>query len=205
MHHKKTLTGLLTNFFSFTSFSYKVGLIRTLVDRAYKINNSLLSFNKDVKKLTHIFKKNQFPEHSINKVVSTYLDKNNTSALSDNNDTFYFRLPYLPFSNFVQRKLRALIKTYCNDLKIKLVFSSFKIKNLIRVKDFVPRSLHSCVVYKFTCAECNSVYCMLVKQPETYQLVFVSIFFQIKILIYLNISKVLMPVKMLVMRPVLKL
>ena len=127
MYHKKTFTGLLTNFFSFTSFSYKVGLIRTLVDRAYKINNSLLSFNKDVKKLTHIFKKNQFPEHLINKVVSTYLDKNNTSALSDNNDTVYFRLPYLPFSNFAQRKLRTLIKTYCNNLKIKLVFSSFKI------------------------------------------------------------------------------
>ena len=72
------------------------------MDTAYKINNSLLSFNKDVKKLTHIYEKNQFPEHLINKVVSTYLDKNNTSALSDNNDTFYFRLPYLPFSNFAQ-------------------------------------------------------------------------------------------------------
>ena len=34
--HKKTLTGLLTNYFSFTSFSYKMGLVRTLVDRVYK-------------------------------------------------------------------------------------------------------------------------------------------------------------------------
>ena len=51
----------------------------------------------------------------------------------------------------------------------------------------------------------NVISYMLVKHPDTYQLVFVSIFFQIKILIYLNISKVLMPVKMLVMRPVLKL
>ena len=58
----ENFTGLFTNFFSFTSFSYKVGLIRTLVDRAYKINNSLLSFNNDVKKLTHIFKKTQFPD-----------------------------------------------------------------------------------------------------------------------------------------------
>ena len=56
VYRKKTFTGLLTNFFSFISFSYKVGLIRTLVDRAYKINNSLLSFNNDVKKLTHILK-----------------------------------------------------------------------------------------------------------------------------------------------------
>ena len=115
MYHKKTFTGLLIYFFSFTSFLYKGGLIRNVVDRAYKINNSLLSFSKDVKKLTYIFKKNQFPEHLINKVVSTYLDKNNTSALSDNNDTHYFRPPYLPFST-------------CNNLKIKLVYPSFRLK-----------------------------------------------------------------------------
>ena len=40
VYRKKTFTGLLTNYFSFTSYSYKVGLIRTLVDRAYKINNT---------------------------------------------------------------------------------------------------------------------------------------------------------------------
>ena len=105
--------------------------------------------------MTHIFKVNQFSEHLINKVVSTCIDKNNTSSLSENNDTLYFMTPYLPISNFAQEKL---IKTYCNNLKVKLVYSSFKIKNLVRVKDIVPRSLRSCVVYKFTCAECISVY-----------------------------------------------
>ena len=91
-YRKKTFTGLLTNFFSFTS-SYKVELTRTLVDRAYKINNSLFSFNNDVKKLIHIFKRNQFPEYLINKVVKTYLDNNGNSAQSDNNNTLYFKLP----------------------------------------------------------------------------------------------------------------
>ncbi len=36
VYRKKTCMGLLTNYFSFTPFSYKQGLIRTLVDRAYK-------------------------------------------------------------------------------------------------------------------------------------------------------------------------
>ena len=36
----KTFTGLLTNYFTFAWYSYKVGLIRTLVDRAYKSNNT---------------------------------------------------------------------------------------------------------------------------------------------------------------------
>ena len=48
------LHGLLTNYFSFTSNSYKLGLIRTLVDRAYKINNTWFGFHEDVTKLTNI-------------------------------------------------------------------------------------------------------------------------------------------------------
>ena len=59
VHHEKIFSGLLTNFFSFTSYSYKIGLIRTLVDRAYKISNTLATFNDDVAKLFHIFKRNQ--------------------------------------------------------------------------------------------------------------------------------------------------
>ena len=48
---KTTFTGLLTNCFSFTLCSYKMGLIRTLVDRAYKINNTWLGLHEDITKL----------------------------------------------------------------------------------------------------------------------------------------------------------
>ena len=37
VYRKKTYTGLLTNYLSFTPFQYKIGLIRTLLDRTYKI------------------------------------------------------------------------------------------------------------------------------------------------------------------------
>ena len=80
VYHKKTFTGLLTIFFSFASFCYKLGLIRTLLDRAYKINNTLLAFNEDVKKLSYILKRNQFPEHLINKVIKAYFDRVNDST-----------------------------------------------------------------------------------------------------------------------------
>ena len=166
VYHKKTFTGLLTNFFSFTSFSYKLGLIRTLVDRAYKINNTLLAFNEDVKKLSYTLKRNQFPKHLINKVLKAYLDGVNSSitpckdsdTTSDGICILYFKLPYLVLSNFAQRKVSTLTKCYCRNLNIKLVFSSFKIKNLMNVKDSVPKSLSSNVVYKFNCVECNSAY-----------------------------------------------
>ena len=50
----------MTNYFSFIPYPYKLGLIRTLVDRAYKINNTWLGFDEDIKKLTEILKKNLF-------------------------------------------------------------------------------------------------------------------------------------------------
>ena len=45
-----------------------------------------------------------------------------------------------------------------NDLDIKLVFTTFKLRNLFSVKDSVPRELRSRVIYKFTCAGCNACY-----------------------------------------------
>ena len=63
VYRKKTFTGLLTNYFSFTSSSYKVGLIRTLVNRAYKINDTWLGLHEDITKLMDILKKNLFPVH----------------------------------------------------------------------------------------------------------------------------------------------
>ena len=161
VHRKKTFSGLLTNFFSFTSYSYKIGLIRTLVDRAYKINTTLAKFNEDVRSLLQIFKKNQYPESLINRVVKSYpnnAQNSNTSTSTNDTSTIYFKLPFLNISNFTQRKVRMLAKKYCKNLNIKLAFSSFTIKNLITVKDCVPRSLRSCVVYKFICVGCNSVY-----------------------------------------------
>ena len=38
------------------------------------VNNTLATFNDDVKKLFHIFKRNQYPESLINRVVKSYSD-----------------------------------------------------------------------------------------------------------------------------------
>ena len=47
-YHKSTYTGLLFNFKSFTSFSYKLSLIKCLIDRSYKICNKWNSFDNDI-------------------------------------------------------------------------------------------------------------------------------------------------------------
>ena len=75
------------------------------------------------------------------------------------NSTHFFKLPYVgPFSIVAQNRLCKLLKRYCNNLDVKLAFSSFKIRSMFSVKDPVPVELRSNVVYKFTCASCNSCY-----------------------------------------------
>jgi len=95
-----SFTGLLTNNFSFISNLYKLGLIRTLADRTYKINNTWVGFHKDIKYLTQILKKNLFPTHLIERVINQYVTRVESEACSaccvpDKISTFYFKLPYI--------------------------------------------------------------------------------------------------------------
>ena len=57
---KSTYTGLLTNFFSFTPFPYKLGLIRTLVDRTFKINNTWIAFTTTSRNLPTFWERISF-------------------------------------------------------------------------------------------------------------------------------------------------
>ena len=168
--HKKTYSGLLTNFLSFTPFNYKTGLVKSLLDRVHKINNTETGLEDDTKTLVSTLKRNAFPQHIIDKISHEYADKKTNNILSERNncpddkssqtrDTRYFKLPFIGFySKLTERKLQNLVKRFCKDLNIKLVFSSFKIKNMFGNKDSIPSDLLSSVVYKFSCAACNSCY-----------------------------------------------
>ena len=75
--HKKTYTGLLLDYFSFVSDSYKYGLIKTLIktliDRMYRTNNTWTSFDIDLKILKQVLLKNQYPLSMIDIVIKKYL------------------------------------------------------------------------------------------------------------------------------------
>ena len=53
-YRKETFTGVLTNFLSFAPLSYKIGLVNTLIDRAFKINNTWLGFHYGIQNLFEI-------------------------------------------------------------------------------------------------------------------------------------------------------
>ena len=72
-YHKLTYTGLLLNFKSFTSFSYKINLIICLIDRLFKICNNWNSFHNDIENIKSNLTKNTYMTFLIDKVIKSTL------------------------------------------------------------------------------------------------------------------------------------
>ena len=127
----QNFTGLLTNYLSFTPYPYKLGHVCTFVDRAYKINNSWLGFHKGIKKLIEILKKNLFSAHLLERVVNWYLtlthnQRNPLVSILDTTTNYYLTLALFLLSS---KKVHQFAKPYCNNIDIKLVFTSFQLAN----------------------------------------------------------------------------
>ena len=140
-----------------------------------------IGFHNNIKELTNVLGKNQFPSSLVNKTVKHYLSNffastSRTFAATSSNvsRTHYYKLPFVgPFSTYAQRRIKHLTRRYCKNLDIKLVFVPYKIKNLFSTKDAISKLSRSLVVYKFSCAGCVPV--MSARQTDTLLLVFVDI------------------------------
>lgn len=115
----------------------RLGLVTTVVDRAYKIKiPGQLSFHNDVKNLTFILRKNLFPLQLIEKVINQYTTRAHNGSRGNTQSQSsayvqYFKLAYVgSFSTEARRKQRKLASHFCRDLDIKLVLTSFKIRNM---------------------------------------------------------------------------
>ena len=158
-----TYTGLLLNIKSFTAFSYKISLIKCLIDRSFKICKNWNSFHNNMESIKSNLIKNAYSPFLTNKVIKKNLNykfSSNQNQLKDTYDVHYFKLPCIGnLSHHIKNKLSKICKEFCKEnFNIKLVFTSFKIKNYFSYKDLITDNLKSFLVYKFTCASCSSSY-----------------------------------------------
>ena len=73
LFRKKTYTGLLTNYYSYTTDAYKIGLIKNMLFRAFAINSSWIGFHEEIMRIYRILQKTRFrsmlligsPNHSL--------------------------------------------------------------------------------------------------------------------------------------------
>ena len=115
-YRKPTYTGFLTNLTSFTSLPYKIGLIKTLVDRACKINSCSETLNNDLSYIREILlKKNMFPQHILQWFIKPLQGITNLAdSLPSNNESRFYKLLYIGnFSTQLKAKINNIISKYC--------------------------------------------------------------------------------------------
>ena len=89
-----------------------------------------------------------------------YKFSSNQNQLKDTSDVHYFKFTYIGnLSHHIKNKFSKLCNKFCTEnVNIKLVFTSFKIKNYFSYKDPIRDDLKSFLVYKFTYVSCSSSY-----------------------------------------------
>ena len=85
-------------FVHITSFSYRISLIKCLIERSFKICNNWTSFYNDIKSIKCNLIKNAYPPFLIHKFINRYLNykfSTNQNQLKDTFEFHCFKLPYI--------------------------------------------------------------------------------------------------------------
>ena len=75
IYHKPTFTGVYLNWTSLTSRKYKLGLIRCLMDRIWKICSEETDRLIEIKMLKNILTKNEYPSEIVAKEIERFIKK----------------------------------------------------------------------------------------------------------------------------------
>ena len=81
VYHKPTFSGVYSNFNSFISEEFKVGLIFTLLFPTFSSVSDFSRFHAEVCHLKEIFTKNAFPIKLIDSCIKEFLNKRLTEKL----------------------------------------------------------------------------------------------------------------------------
>ena len=167
MYHKKTFTGVYLNWTSLTSRKYKVGLIKCLLDRIWKICSTENDRAAEIEQLRRILEQNEFPQTVVESEISRYMARKtseNVTEPSAEQGKPGKRFIVLPF---VHRnagdfgiRLKKLVKVNYPQVEFNVAFKAPKtIGELFPFKDNVKNTEDkSLVVYKIKCKECGAEY-----------------------------------------------
>ena len=74
-YRKKTSVRLFSQLHSFTPMSYKIGLVRCLIHRAFKISSSYTIFDNKLENIKILLQKSMYDKRVIDNQIKTFLDK----------------------------------------------------------------------------------------------------------------------------------
>ena len=107
---------MYSNFFSHTLESYKISIIKTLVNRALKVSSSWISFDSEIQRLRRVFVDNGYPLFLIDKTINNMLNKFNTVATTESetnqNINLFVQLFHVSSFKSDENKLKSIIQQH---------------------------------------------------------------------------------------------
>ena len=163
VYRKETFTGLGLNWFSYSPEIYKLNSIKTLLNRAYDICSSYLIFHEEVEFLRGYFVKNNYKLDTFYDVLRNFLSKKRvvTPAKYDVPKLVkYIKLPFYGKASYdFRKKMNSILRSQFPAIDFRFIFTnSFSIGSLFKIKDRIPDSVCSNIIYQFECPSCGARY-----------------------------------------------
>ena len=115
-------------------FSYKIGLIKTLLHCAYEISSSWNFFDPETQAIKKLLMTSLYPSYLVDKEIKKFLDskfasKENTNIVHNNKSISYYKLPYIgSYSNSTKKEIYELCKTFCKNTNVQCLKCFFTIQ-----------------------------------------------------------------------------
>ena len=164
VYRKPTNTGLLLHFHSHVDRRYKTSLLRTMVDRAYRLSSTKELFELECKELRSIFSKLKYPNELVDSTILSFI-KSKLSNVSSPPPVVPVEQPVRILLPFKDQKSADVLRKQLNNLSNRIgtplqpIYTSRKLGDALGVKEQKPSLInqHS-VVYKFSCPLCDAEY-----------------------------------------------
>ena len=165
VYRKPTDTGLLLHYKSHVDVRYKKSLLKTMLDRVFKVSPTWQLFHLECDRLTQTFSRLQYPAQLLQSTISNFVTKKvsgepiSTRACKVNEAPVRILLPFKDqrSANSARRQLGELGRKIGID--IRPVYASRKIGHEIKPKEKKPPIINQQrVVYHYKCSLCDANY-----------------------------------------------
>ncbi|XP_078358572.1 uncharacterized protein LOC144643247 [Oculina patagonica] len=162
---KPTNSGLLLHYKSHVDDRYKRGLLKTMLDRAFRLSSNWTYFSEECDRLKLLFSRLEYPDELINSTITRFIaikaSEQPVPSPTDNNTPEPVRV-VLPFKDQSSAdSLRAQLKDLGQkiDHAIQPAFISHKIERDLKIREVKPPVVsQQSLIYHFKCDLCDAGY-----------------------------------------------
>ena len=162
MYRKATFTGTYMNWKSLTPRSYKIGLIRCLLTRAFRICSTEKLFREEISNIKKILLKNSYPAKLVSNNIRDFIRKNKAEKQVvelAQKPKVYLVLPYFTGADDLKRRITDLVHDSFPQVDFRLMFKAHDtLGNHFNFKDKTSKEMVSKIVYRLNCLDCEKFY-----------------------------------------------